>query len=88
MLDEQHQLTIINREKVTINGVLHIVNYDESTIELKTTAGALIIKGNNFNVTNLNLETGNLEIDGKVTSLNYREGQDIHGKNLWQRLLK
>lgn len=88
MTDGQHQLTIINREKLVVSGVLHILNYDETEIALETTMGVLILKGNNFNITSLSLETGNLEAGGSVNNLSYSEGKGVHGKKLWQRLLK
>lgn len=88
MTDGLHQLTIINRERLTVSGVLQVLNYDESEIVLETTMGILTFKGNNFNITNLSLETGNLEADGSVNNLSYSEGKGVRGKSLWQRLLK
>jgi len=88
MTDEQHQLTIINRERLTVSGVLHVLNYDESEIVLETTMGILTLKGNNFNITDLSLETGNLEAGGSVNNLSYSEDKGVRGKSLWQRLLK
>jgi len=88
MPEGQHQLAITNREKVTISGVLQVLNYDDSEILLETTVGLLAIKGKGFNISNLNLEAGNLEADGTVTNLNYSEGKGARGKGLFQRLLK
>ncbi|AKX92917.1 sporulation protein YabP [Neomoorella thermoacetica] len=88
MADGQHQLSIINREKLVISGVLQVLNYDEEEILLETTLGYLVIKGSNFNISNLSLETGNLELSGRVNNLSYSEGKGARGKGLMQRLFK
>ncbi|WP_406677476.1 sporulation protein YabP [Moorella sp. ACPs] len=88
MADGQHQLTVINRQKLVISGVLHVLNYDEEEILLETTMGLLSVKGKDFNISNLNLETGNLEASGTVNNFCYSEGKGARGKGLLQRLLK
>ncbi|NLW07131.1 MAG: sporulation protein YabP [Clostridia bacterium] len=88
MGERQHQLTIVNREKVVISGVLQVLNYDESELVLETTMGVLNLKGNKFNITVLSLETGDLEIAGRVNNLSYSEGKGVRSKKIWQRLLK
>ncbi|CEP66516.1 Sporulation protein YabP [Moorella glycerini] len=88
MADGQHQLTIINREKLVISGVLQVLNYDEEEILLETTMGLLALRGKDFNISNLSLETGNLEASGTVNNLSYSEGKGARGKGLLQRLLK
>lgn len=88
MPDGQHQLAITNREKIAVSGVLQVLNYDDAEILLETTMGLLAIKGKNFNITNLSLETGSLEASGTVNNLNYSEGKGARGKSFLQRLLK
>jgi sporulation protein YabP len=88
MSEEQHQLAIVNREKVVISGVLQVLNYDESEIVLETRMGVINLKGQKFNINVLSLETGNLEAVGTIHSLTYSEGKGVRAKNLWQRLLK
>lgn len=88
MSDGQHQLAIINREKLVISGVLQVLNYDEEAILLETTLGHLAIKGSNFNISNLSLETGNLEVIGRVNNLSYSEGKGARSKGLIQRLFR
>ncbi|MGI9861003.1 sporulation protein YabP [Moorella naiadis] len=88
MSDGQHQLTIINREKLVLSGILQVLSYDEEEILLETTMGHLTIKGSGFNISTLSLETGNLEVSGRVNNLNYSEGKGARGKGLWQRLFR
>jgi sporulation protein YabP len=88
MVDGQHQLTIINRQKLVVSGVLQVLNYDEEEIVLETTMGFLSLKGKDFNISNLSLEAGNLEVSGTISNLSYSEGKGARGKGLLQRLLK
>ena len=60
-----------NRNNLVLSGVKEVDNYDENTVDLYTEMGRLIIKGENLNIKKLNLDFGDLEIDGKISSLTY-----------------
>lgn len=60
-----------NREKLTITGVLDVLSFDEETVVCECQKGALIIKGENLHVGRLDLDKGDMDIDGVITSLNY-----------------
>ncbi|MEW6661787.1 MAG: sporulation protein YabP [Bacillota bacterium] len=86
-----HQLQLVQRENLTVTGVTHLENFDDREILLDTTCGTLTLKGEGLNITHLDVERGNLQVAGLVTSMVYSE-QGIRGRsrrgNLWQRLLK
>lgn len=88
MPDGQHHLAITNREKLIVSGVLQVLNYDEEEMLLETNMGLLVIKGKNFNISNLSLETGSLEASGTVNNLSYSEGKGARSKSFLQRLFK
>ncbi len=75
----RHSVTLDRRENVAITGVLDVISFDEATIIADTDMGVLIIRGGNLHVNRLNLENGELEIDGEIISLNYEE-QNSYGK--------
>ncbi|KKM10915.1 hypothetical protein SY88_11105 [Clostridiales bacterium PH28_bin88] len=90
--ERRHQLQLVNREQLSVTGVSHVANYDDSEILLDTKMGALILKGEGLNIVHLDVEQGNLSVSGQITSLVY-SNQDVRGgsgrrKAIWQRLLK
>lgn len=68
---ENHSLSLENRELLTLSGVLDVTGFDEETVNLKTPAGTLIVKGNTLHINHLSLDTGQVSIDGRINSLQY-----------------
>ena len=68
-----------NRKNLVLSGIKEVDNYDENTVDLYTEMGRLIIKGQNLNIKKLNLEFGDLEVDGEISSLIYSEGKAKNG---------
>lgn len=66
-----HKLVLDNRACGTITGVLDVEDFDAEKIQAQTEAGKLLIKGENLHITSLNVEKGELELEGKVDSLLY-----------------
>ena len=62
-----------DRKKCTITGVSEVLSFDVGEILLETDLGMLMMKGSNMHVKRLNLEKGEVDIDGKVDSLIYSE---------------
>lgn len=75
--DIRHTVTMEKREKISITGVLDVISFDEEMIVAETEMGALILKGINLHVNKLNLEKGDLDIDGEIYSLTYEENGSI-----------
>lgn len=66
-----HKLMLENRQGGTITGVLDVHSFDEEEMILLTEAGKLVVKGEQLHVKRLNLENGEVDIEGKVNSLTY-----------------
>lgn len=69
----QHQLTLVEREELTIDGVTNLGSYDEKEIVMETEQGVLTVKGDGLNIKQLNLDKGNIIIDGNIKMLAYDE---------------
>ena len=52
----RHQITLFDREEMTIDGVLSLGSYDEKEIVMETEQGMLIVKGEGLNIKQLNLD--------------------------------
>ena len=64
-----HDIILNSRNKLSINGIKEIVNFDENTVSLKTVCGDLVIDGEDIHISVLNIEKGEIEMNGKITGL-------------------
>lgn len=77
MIEENgtHKISILNRERTEITGVIEVISFDEETAILETTSGIIVIKGENIHMSGLDLTSGVVTVDGFVISLSYSENQ-------------
>lgn len=73
----KHNVTMESREKVSITGVVDVISFDEEMITAETEYGILILKGEGLHVTKLDLDYGELAVEGIVDSLFYEEQAGI-----------
>ena len=66
-----HSLKLRDRRIGTVTGVQDIKSFDDKEILLFTKAGKLLIKGEQLHVKRLNLEKGEIDLEGRVDNLCY-----------------
>ena len=71
---KKHTLMLDARRHLVLRGVEDVSGFNEETVSVKTTAGSLTIKGSGLHIDRLNLETGDVTVDGTVNSLQYSGG--------------
>ena len=86
-----HRLVIDNRGKVEVSGVLNVDSFDDQEIILETEQGLLAMRGEELHIKHLNLEQGELQIEGFLLELAYSEERSRRkdrGKNFFERLFR
>ena len=68
-----HSLILKDRSQLTLSGVTDVDSFDENLITTYTDYGELTVKGEGLHISVLNTDTGELSIDGNVSSLTYLE---------------
>ncbi|HYE10741.1 MAG TPA: sporulation protein YabP [Patescibacteria group bacterium] len=71
-----HNVLMEGREKLSITGVRDVISFDENTIILNTEMGGLVLKGTDLHINKLNVEDGNLSIEGYVIACSYTDKTD------------
>ena len=85
----EHNIKINNRREIEINGVKEIDSFDNEEFLLETVMGFLAIRGRNLHMKNLNVELGNVSIEGKIFDLVYLDqGQQEKSKGFFGKLFK
>ena len=84
--ERKQTLTLKNREKLALDGVLEVVSFDDGAVILKTALGRLTVEGEGLHVTKLLLDCGEVSIEGKIRGLYYEETREGGRNSFFRRL--
>ena len=68
-----HTAVIDNRNRLSLTGVTDVGSFNEENVLLVTSLGEISITGAQMQVTKLDLESGNVTVEGKIISLAYTD---------------
>ena len=80
-----HKLILNERRQLTMTGVSEVVSFDENMVVLHTQLGALTIHGKELQLRQLQLEGGQVAVEGTVSAIIYEEPRQSSG--FWRRFL-
>lgn len=83
----QHRLELNERERLTVSGVEEVERFDEEEIVMRTTAGTLVVGGSSLHIGKLNLDGGELHVDGTIHTLFYEDRSPTPQGGFFRRLL-
>ena len=83
-VQRSHTLSMENRDKLSLTGVEDVSGFDESLVVLTTSMGELTVRGEGLHIERIDLDSGQLEVRGKVQELIYDERAPK--STLWSRL--
>ena len=67
----EHRLELVGRERLTVSGVEDVDRFDETGIVMSTSAGTLVVTGEDLHIGKLSLDGGELHVDGRIDSVTY-----------------
>jgi sporulation protein YabP len=70
----------VNREAITVKGVLDVISFDESMVLLVTQCGNLALEGSDLHVTTLDTQNGVVEVTGRLSGVLYDDRDADGGK--------
>lgn len=68
-----HNLILEDRRSAMVSGVTDVDSFDEQTVVLFTEQGEMTIEGSDLHMNKLNVETGEVSIEGTIDSISYRD---------------
>ena len=71
-----------------ITGVEQVESFNDNTILLNTVKGGIIVKGEELNINKLNLEEGNVKINGIVNGITYSNKEFGSKGNILGKMFK
>ncbi|EKN62653.1 sporulation protein YabP [Schinkia azotoformans MEV2011] len=85
----QHDVIMRGRRTLEISGVKQVESFDNEEFLLETVMGFLVIRGENLQMKNLDVDKGVVSIKGRISALSYIDDQ--HGekaKGFFSKLFK
>ena len=88
--DSKSNLTLDNRKKLSLNGVLEVLSFNDAQIVLNTNLGVLTIKGEDLKMNKLDVQNGDITMVGTFDSCAYsgRGGKKKETEGIMQRLFR
>ncbi len=90
VVSKAHKIILTNRRNGSLSGVLDVLSFDVNEILLETELGMLHIKGKDLHVNHLNLEKGDVEIEGMIEAFSYSQVPAITKKteSVWKKMFR
>lgn len=79
-----HTLSLDDRCRLSVTGVEEVESFDEAEIIMNTAQGDLIVRGGGLHIGKINLDVGELRVEGTINELSYEDHTKSSG--FWQRL--
>lgn len=82
----EHTLSLQDRKVLTLSGVKDVGNFNDECVTVILDSGELVVKGSGLHISKLSVSTGELLIDGNISSLIYT--QNNTGGGILKKLFK
>ena len=82
----EHIVNMKDRKSLSLTGVKDVGNFSEELVTILLESGELIVRGSSLHISKLSVETGELSIDGIISSLTYTE--NMTGGGFFKKLFK
>ncbi|MGL5348855.1 MAG: sporulation protein YabP [Peptostreptococcaceae bacterium] len=83
----EHNITLKDRSKLTVSGIEHIYSFSDKKVEVRTSAGEMVIEGENLDMNKLSLDENIISVEGTINSIVYskeRKPQESFIKRLFK----
>ena len=74
-----HNLILEDRKKLVVSGVEDVDSFDEETVVVYTGLGELTVRGSGLHINKIDVEAGELSLEGQIDSLSYADQPAARG---------
>ena len=79
MEEKKHGLQMQGRERLAVTGVEDVDSFDDDKVIAYTAEGIMTVRGAELRINRLNVENGELEIEGIIDAITYEDGHKTNG---------
>ena len=76
---KKQNLSIINREKLTIDGVSDVLAFSDEYLEISSSLGIILVEGSELKIEGLSKENGIVNVKGKINGVFYKTEKSEKG---------
>lgn len=87
-LKTAHNLIMEERSSLTVTGVTDIERFDEEEVVVVTDLGQLTIKGQGLHLNKIDVDDGELSVEGELDALSYSQRQERGREGFLARLFR
>ena len=80
-----HAVSLTDRCKMSVTGVEDVENFDETAIVMRTSQGDLIVRGSGLHIGKINLDVGEMQVEGLISEFSYEERSEGSG-GFWSKI--
>ena len=84
----RHTIQMEERERLAVGGVLEVVSFDEEGVVMETGCGMLLIRGSGLHIGRLDLESGDVTVDGNIDYISYSDSSFSEKHSILSRLFR
>jgi sporulation protein YabP len=88
LIDMPHNFILENRSRLVLNGIHDVGSFNDGEVVVYTTRGELKIKGRELHIIRVSVESGDMELNGKIDSLVYSDNIKRVPDNFITKLFK
>lgn len=74
-----HNIILEGRKVLRMSGVCDVDSFDEQTVIAFTNMGELTVRGDDIHISKLNIDTGELSLEGNFYALSYTDSAKQSG---------
>ncbi|MCR5793007.1 MAG: sporulation protein YabP [Lachnospiraceae bacterium] len=86
--NSSHKLSLTGRNKGNFTGIKDVISFDNDQVMMLTELGKLSISGKELHVSRLNLDKGEVDLEGSVSKIEYQDMKPTVEESLFQRLFR
>lgn len=87
-ITKRHELCLAMRNELSVCGITDVLSFDDTSIYLDTVMGKLTIDGEGLHIKSLDVEQGNITVDGKIDGLSYSDETEKQKNGIFGRLFR
>ena len=84
----RHEICVKDRRTVSISGVKEMISFDEQAVRMLTVCGELVVVGDSLCVKVLDVERGQVVLEGRVDDMDYVEARTETPRGFLARLFR
>ena len=74
-----HNIILQERRSMTVTGVTDVDSFDEEMVVVYTELGELTVRGSGLHINKIDVEAGELSLEGQIDSLSYADQPAARG---------